>query len=48
LTSVENLERFIGQFKLTQVPRSDCLILDTDESSPEVTASAIIRHFGLQ
>jgi hypothetical protein len=47
MTSVESLERFLGQ-KLTQVPRPDCLVLDTDESSPEATAGAIIRHFGLQ
>ncbi len=47
MTSVESLERFLAQ-KLTQVPRPDCLVLDTDESSPEATASTIIRHFGLQ
>jgi hypothetical protein len=47
MTSAESLERFLDQ-KLTQVPRPDCLVLDTDENPPEATAREIIRHFGLQ
>ena len=46
ITSAESLERFL-EHNLTQVPRDDCLVLDTDVIPPEATASTIIRHFGL-
>lgn len=48
ITTVEGLEAFLDLFNLTQVPRADCLVLDTDESSPGTTANKIIQHFGLQ
>jgi hypothetical protein len=46
MTSVESLEAFLEQ-NLTQVPRNDCLVLDTGVNAPGTTASRIIQHFGL-
>lgn len=47
LTSAEGLDAFLDQHKLTQVPRPNCLSLETDTRSPEATAQEIIRHFRL-
>jgi hypothetical protein len=47
ITSAEGLDQFLSQFRLTQVPRSDCLVLETDQRTPDATAHEIIRHFAL-
>ena len=47
MTSAENLNAMLDQERLTQVPRSDCLCLETESCSPEATAQQIIRHFRL-
>ena len=41
------LARFISQYNIAPVPRSDCLMLDSSVSSAEATAQEIIRHFSL-
>jgi len=46
-TSAEGLETFLGQFKITQVPRDDCLVLDTDTTSPQTAARTIVQNFSL-
>lgn len=48
ISSEKGLDEFLGQFNLTQVPRADCLVLDTDSSPPEAAAQTIIRHFELR
>lgn len=47
ITSAEGLDAFVARYKLTQVPRPNCLSLQTDTHAPETTARDIIRHFGL-
>lgn len=47
LTSVEGLDRFLSECNLTSVPLENCIHLDSEASSAEETAEAIIRHFGL-
>jgi hypothetical protein len=48
ITSAEGLAKFLDEFNLTQVPRPDCLVLDTGMRSPDATAQEIIQHFGLR
>ena len=48
MTSAESLSKALDKNKLVQVPRTDCLVLDTDTSPPEITAAKIVRHFGLE
>jgi|EndMetStandDraft_3_1072993.scaffolds.fasta_scaffold06491_6 hypothetical protein len=47
ITSADGLASFLDQFNLTPVPRSDCLMLDTDTRPAKATAQEIIRHFRL-
>lgn len=47
LTSPAALAQFCAAYTITQVPRPDCLVLDTDMAPPEATARAIVDHFGL-
>jgi chloramphenicol 3-O-phosphotransferase len=47
MTSAESLNRYLDDYKFSPVPRPDCLKLDTEVKSAEVTAQEIISHFGL-
>ena len=47
LVSPDTLALFCAGGNITSVPRSDCLMLDTDAVSPETTAQRIIRRFQL-
>jgi hypothetical protein len=45
--SQESLIRYLDDYKFSPVPRSDCLKLDTEVRSADLTAREIIRRFGL-
>src|ERR1700722_13198675 len=47
LTSAEILIKDLDGFEFAPVPRSDCLMLDTEVRPPAATAQEIISHFGL-
>jgi hypothetical protein len=47
LTSVEGLAGFTERWNIAPVPRTNCLMLDTEIEGPDLVASSIIRHFGL-
>ena len=47
MTSAESLANYLDSYDFTAVPRPDCLTLDTDVASAEMTAQNIISHFGL-
>ena len=47
ISSGDHLIRELDCYDLTAVPRHDCLKLDTGTNPAEVTAEAIVRHFGL-
>jgi shikimate kinase len=47
ITSEEGLNKFLAQYNISPVPRTDCLVLDTDTRSADATAQEIIRHFDL-
>lgn len=47
ITSEQGLNKFLAQYHISPVPRTDCLVLDTEASSEDATAREIIRHFGL-
>jgi hypothetical protein len=47
MTSRESLNKYLDDYKFSPVPRPDCLMLDTEVRSAEVSAQEIVRHFGL-
>jgi hypothetical protein len=47
IISKEGLFRDLDTFRFQPVPRSDCLKLDTEVRSADLTAQEIIRRFGL-
>jgi hypothetical protein len=47
ITSEKGLNNFLAQYNVSPVPRTDCLVLDSDTRSADATAQEIIRHFGL-
>lgn len=47
ITTEEGFDRFLGQFKLTQVPSANVLELDTTSAPADETARSIVAHFGL-
>jgi hypothetical protein len=47
MTSRESLIRELDNRNFSSVPRSDCLRLDTEVRSADLTAQEIVRHFGL-
>src|SRR5712672_2533807 len=47
ITSEKGLNKFLAQFKISPVPRADCLVLDSETRSADATAQEIIRHFDL-
>jgi len=46
-TSEEGFDRFVARYNISPVPRSDCLVLDSESRSADATAQNIIRHFNL-
>lgn len=47
LTSPDALATFCAGYTITQVPRPDCLVLETDSTPPNTTARTIADHFQL-
>jgi hypothetical protein len=47
MTSEQAVRDFLARDKISPVPRSDCLILNSEIRSAEATAHEIIRHFNL-
>jgi hypothetical protein len=47
ITSEEGLDTFLARFKISPVPRADCLVLDSEARPADATAQEIIRHFDL-
>jgi hypothetical protein len=47
ITSEKGLHKFLAQFKISPVPRANCLVLDSETRSADATAQEIIRHFDL-
>jgi hypothetical protein len=47
MTAEDSVRKFTAQYRLTVVPRSSCLVLDSEAKSAEANAKEIIRHFGL-
>jgi hypothetical protein len=47
MTSAASLMRDLDRYKFTPVPRTGCLIFDTEARSAETTAREIVKHFGL-
>jgi hypothetical protein len=47
MATEESLHRYLDTYRLTPVPRPDCLKLDTEVRPAETTAREIISHFGL-
>jgi shikimate kinase len=47
IASEKGLSNFLAQYNISPVPRTDCLVLDSDARSADATAQEIIRHFGL-
>ena len=48
MASGESLIKYLDSYDFSPVPRPDCLKLDTEVTSAEVTAQNIISHFGLK
>jgi hypothetical protein len=47
MTSRESLIKYLDDYKFSPVPRSGCLILNTEVGPAEATAQEIISRFGL-
>jgi hypothetical protein len=47
IASEAALNKFLTQYIISPVPRSDCLMLDSETRSADATAQEIIRHFDL-
>jgi hypothetical protein len=47
ITSEKGLDKFLAQYDISPVPRTDCVMLDSEARSADATAQEIIRHFGL-
>jgi shikimate kinase len=47
LTSEKSARDFMETYRVAPVPRSNCLVLDSEARSAEVNAQEIICHFGL-
>ena len=48
ITSEKGLDKFVAGYNLAPVPRSNCLMIDSEASSPDSAAQQIIHHFDLQ
>jgi len=47
LSSEQGVRDFLAMYNISSVPRSDCLILNSEMRSAEATAHHIIQHFNL-
>lgn len=47
ITSEQGLNKFLVEFKISPVPRSNCLVLNSETRPADATAQEIIRHFDL-
>jgi predicted kinase len=47
VTSAKGLREFLSRYRMSPVPRADCLSLDSAARSADATAQEIVRHFGL-
>ena len=47
MTSEQDVREFMAQYRLAAVPRSNCLVLDSEARSADTNAKEIIRHFRL-
>ena len=47
ITSEKGLDTFLAQYNISPVPRTDCLVLDSETRSADATAQEIIQHFDL-
>jgi len=47
IASEKRLGEFLSQCDISPVPRSDCLVLDSETQPANATAQEIIRHFDL-
>jgi hypothetical protein len=47
MSSEKSAREFMDKHSVGPVPRSNCLILDSEAESAEINAQEIIRHFGL-
>jgi hypothetical protein len=47
LTSEQSVRDLMERYSIVPVPRSDCLVLDSEARSADENAEAIIGHFGL-
>jgi hypothetical protein len=47
MISEKGVRDFIENYRLAPVPRSNCLVLNSEANSAEENAQSIIRHYGL-
>jgi hypothetical protein len=47
ITSEQGLDSFLAHYRISAVPRADCLVLDTSVRAAEMTAQEIVRHYAL-
>jgi hypothetical protein len=47
MASQQSAREFLTSHKVAPVPRSNCLLLDSEATSVEATAGEIVRHFTL-
>jgi hypothetical protein len=47
MTSEQGVRDFLAGHRITPVPRSNCLVMSSENSSAEATAHEIIRHLKL-
>lgn len=47
ITSGEGLRTFLARYRISPVPRANCLTLDSEAVTPAENAREIVRHFGL-
>jgi hypothetical protein len=47
MTSEQSIRAFVARHQICAVPRTECLVLDSETNDAEVNAQHIIRHFNL-
>ena len=47
ITSENGLNKFLARYNISPVPRTDCVMLNSETRSADATAQEIIRHFDL-
>jgi hypothetical protein len=48
MTSEQSAREFLARHRVSAVPRSNCLVLDSGANAAETNTEEIIRHFNLQ